>query len=178
MPRLNVVEPSSATGTVKEIFDGPLQGMHFNIFKGFANSPALLKGYVGLAGALSEGVLSKKEAEVVALTLGEANGCDYCTAAHTAIGQSAGLTQEETMQARLGSIADDPKLDALARFTTAIHEKKGNVGDEDVEAFRGAGYGDDAIAEVIGHYALNTLTNYFNHVNQTAVDLPAAPKIG
>ena len=42
MPRLNVVDPSTATGRVKEIFDGPLKGKHLNIFKGFANSPAVL----------------------------------------------------------------------------------------------------------------------------------------
>ncbi|MFO7775603.1 MAG: carboxymuconolactone decarboxylase family protein, partial [Candidatus Hydrogenedentota bacterium] len=31
------------------------------------------------------------------------------------------------------------------------------------------------IAEVVANYALSTLTNYFNHVNETEVDVPAAP---
>ena len=40
MPRLNTIDPATATGKAKEIFDGPLQGKHLNIFKGMANSPA------------------------------------------------------------------------------------------------------------------------------------------
>ena len=32
MPRLNVVDPATATGRVKEIFDGPLKGKHLAIW--------------------------------------------------------------------------------------------------------------------------------------------------
>lgn len=176
MARLKTIDPSNATGEVKEIFDGPLKGKHLNIFKGLANSPAALKGYLGLAGALNHGALSGKEREVIQLAVGQANGCEYCVSAHTGLGKAAGLTDEQAIEARKGKMSD-PKLNALAAFATALHEKKGYVSDSDLESFTSAGYDDGAVVEVVASYALATFTNYFNHVNETALDVPAAPKI-
>ncbi len=177
MPRLNVVNPESATGRAKEIFDGPLKGKHFNIFKGMANSPATLDMYLAMSGALSKASLSAKEQEVIQLATGQANDCGYCQAAHTAIGKSAGLTEEQTIGARSGSMPGDDRLNALAKFATALHEKRGFVSNEDLGAFRGAGFDDGAIAEAVAVYALATFTNYFNHVNESEVDFPQAPAI-
>jgi len=177
MPRLTVVDPQNATGAAKELFDGPLKSTRINIFKGMANSPAALKGLLGLKSGLGEGVLSESEAEVIALINGEVNDCDYCVAAHTASGKSAGLTEDQTVAARKGDSIGDAKLDALAGFVRALHEKDGFASDEDIREFKDAGYGEDAIVEVIGHIAMNTFTNYFNHVNQTEVDFPAVPAL-
>ncbi|MEL6797241.1 MAG: carboxymuconolactone decarboxylase family protein [Planctomycetota bacterium] len=177
MPRLNTVEPAQATGKAKEIFEGPLAGKHLNIFKGMANSPAASQFYLGGSGALGEASLSAAEQEVVQLVFAQANDCDYCQAAHTAMGQGAGLSQDQTIAARRQSDLGDAKLSALARFAGAIHEKTGFVSDDDVSAFRSAGYDDGAIAEVIATAALATYTNWFNHVNQTAVDLPTPPAV-
>lgn len=176
MPRLSVIEPAGATGKVKEIFDGPLKGKHLNIFKGLANSPAALQAYLGMAGALSQGVLTPAEREVISLTVGEANNCDYCVAAHTMLGKKAGLAEEQTLQARRGKM-DDPKLGALTRFVVALNEKRGFISDDDLAAFKSAGYTDGHVAETIACYGLNVFTNYFNHVNNTDIDVPAAPKL-
>lgn len=176
MSRLPAVNPATATGRVKEIFEGPLRGKHFNIFKALANSPAGLDFYLGMAGALGNATLSEKEREVVQLAIGEANNCEYCAAAHTLIGKGAGLSEAQTVEARRGHLAD-AKLNALASFALAIHEKKGHVNDADVSAFKGAGYGDAAVVEVVAVYTLAVFTNYFNHVNATVVDFPAAPAI-
>lgn len=176
MPRMTTIDPAAATGHVKEIFEGPLKGKTFNIFKTMAHSPAALDAYLGLAGALGRGVLSGKEREVIQLAIGQVNNCDYCTAAHTAIGKGAGLTEAQTIEARRGALAD-PKLNALVRFTLNIHEKRGFVSDADLGAFRAAGYNEAAVAEVLANYALAVYTNYFNHVNETTTDFPPAPKI-
>ncbi len=176
MSRLPAVNPATATGRVKEVFEGPLKGKHFNIFKSMANSPAALDVYLGMAGALEKATLSAKEREVIQLAVGEANNCGYCVAAHTLIGKGAGLSEAQTVEARRGHLAD-AKLNALASFSLAIHEKKGHVSDADVSAFKAAGYGDGAVAEVVAVYALAVYTNYFNHVNATAVDFPAPPGI-
>lgn len=177
MSRLATIDPSSASIKAKEIFDGPLKGKHFNIFKAMANSPAALGAYLGASGALAGGLLSKAEQETVQLAIGEANKCGYCVAAHTAIGKSAGLSEAETVSARRGAVATNQKLDALAKFALAIHENRGVVSDADVAAFRKAGYSDGHIAEVVANYALAIYTNYFNHVNRTEVDFPAVAKI-
>ena len=175
MARIAAIDPATSTGQAKEIFDGPLKGKHFNMFKSMAQSPAALQAYLGLSGALGHGLLSGKEREVIQLAVGSLNGCDYCVAAHTAIGKSMGLSEEQTIEARRNALKD-PKLAALAGFVSTLHEKKGHVSDQDLEKVRSAGYGDGHIAEAIAGYALAVYTNYFNHVAQTPVDFPPAPK--
>ena len=176
MGRLAAIDPSKATGRTKEIFEGPLKGKHFNIFRAMGNSPAALDVYLGMAGALSKASLSDREREGIQLAVGQANNCGYCVAAHTAIGKSAGLSEAQTIEARRGKLAD-AKLDALAKFALALVEKKGFVSNADLEAVRKAGYNDGHIAEAVATFALAVYTNVFNHVNDTAVDFPAAPAI-
>ena len=176
MPRLNKIEPAHASGRVKEIFEGPLKSAQKNIFKHMANSTAALEVYVAMSGALKHSSLSDKEREAIQLAIGQANNCHYCIDAHTAIGKMSGLTEAQTIEARKGRMSD-PKLNALVRFALAIHEKKGFVSDADVAAFKQAGYTDASVADAVACYALALYTNYFNHVNETESDFPAAPKI-
>ncbi len=176
MPRIAPVDPAHASGRAKEVFDGPLKGKHLNIFKSMAGSPALLDMYLGIGGAMSKSSLSTKEQEVVQLAVAEAQNCEYCIAAHTVIGQRAGLTEAQTIEARRGRMSE-PKLDALARFALAIHGKKGFVSDADVAQFKGVGYTDAQMGDVVGSYIQMMFTSTFNHVNDTAVDFPPAPKI-
>jgi uncharacterized peroxidase-related enzyme len=175
-PRLPFVNPATATGRAKEIFDGPLAGKHFNIFKSMANSTAALDLYLAANGALAKSTLSGKEKEVVQLVVGQANGCDYCVAAHTAIGKSLGLTDAQAIEARRGIMAD-PKLNALAAFAKSVNEKKGGVTDAEFKAFKAAGYTDANVGDVVAAVSLAIFTNYFNHVNNTPTDFPAVAKI-
>ena len=176
MARITPVDPATATGRVKEIFEGPLKGKHFNIFRSMAASPAALDVYLGMAGALSNASLSAKEREVIQLAVAQANNCDYCLAAHTMIGKGAGLSEAQTIEARRGTLAD-PKLDAIAKFALKIQEKRGFVSDADLAAFKKAGYTDTHVAEAIATYSLALYTNIFNHVNHTPVDFPTPPAI-
>ncbi len=176
MPLLNTIDPATATGKAKEIFDGPLKGKHLNIFKGMANSPAALQAYLGMAGTLGEGSFSSAEQEIIALVTAEKNTCDYCLAAHTYMGKAAGLSEGQTVEARPGHLAD-AKLNALATFTAALLDKKGFADEGDISAFKQAGYTDEHVVEAIANVGLNFYTNFFNHVNGTDVDLPAAPAL-
>jgi AhpD family alkylhydroperoxidase len=176
MPRLPTIDPATATGRAKELFDGPLKGKHINIFKGLANSPAALDAYVGMSGALAKGLLTKQEQEAIQLALGQSRGCDYCIAAHTMLGKGAGLTDAQTIEARRGSVADK-KIDAVVKFALAIEEKRGHVSATDIANFKAAGFTDGHIAEVVAQHAIATFTNYFNHLNETVVDFPAPAKI-
>lgn len=176
MPRLTPVDPATVTGPAKDIFDGPMKTLRFNIFKSMGNSPAALNVYLGMSHALDKAALNAKEREVIQLAVGEANNCDYCANAHTAIGKMVGLTEAQTIEARRGTLSD-AKLNAVAKFVLAIHEKRGFVSEGDVQAFKKAGYTDAHIAEAVACYALAIYTNYFNHVNETVSDFPAAPAI-
>lgn len=177
MPRLNTIDPATASGTVREIFDGPLKGMHINLFKALGNAPSGLKAYLGLAGALEDSELSAAEKEAAALALAEANSCDYCLAAHTKIGTGAGLSLDDTVSIRKGDATGNDRIDAIATLVRALHTKNGFLDDGDLDAFKNAGFTDAQIVDVLVLYTLNTLTNYANHVNQTEVDFPAVPEL-
>lgn len=176
MPRLNTIDPATATGKAKEIFDGPLKGKHLNIFKGMANSPAALQAYLGMSGALGQGSLSPAEREVIALVVGQQNECEYCLAAHTMMGKGAGLSEDQTLQARRGELGD-AKLNALAGFAKTLVAKRGWAEDSDIGTFKRAGYTDEHVVEAIANVGLNLFTNYFNHVNDTPLDLPKATEL-
>jgi len=132
--------------------------------------------YLNLSGSLGNGTLSTKTREQLALAIGQTNQCNYCVAAHSAIGKMVGLTAEQIRDSRLGT-AVDSKTDALIRFARKLVATRGMVADEDVEDIRAAGFDDGAIAEVVAHVALNIFTNYFNQVGGTDIDFPRAPAL-
>jgi uncharacterized peroxidase-related enzyme len=144
-----------------------------SLFRVVGNSPAALEGYLGLNGALGRGKLDAKTRERVALAVAQANGCDYCLAAHTYLGKNvAKLDDAEIAKNRAGG-SSDAKADAAVRFAVRVVSQRGHVGDDDVRSVREAGYSEAEIVELVLHVALNTLTNYVNNVATTVVDFPA-----
>lgn len=178
MPRLQKIQPSEATGGVREMYDdleAQLGGVP-NIFQGLANSPAGLGGYLALDKLIAEGELGQAEQEIVRLVVSQHNGCHYCLAAHTRAGEAKGLDQEAMLDVRRGQ-SGDPDTRALVTFTRRVLENRGNVTDGDLADFREAGYTDAHVVEVLTIIAQKTLSNYFNHVNQTELDFPSAPSL-
>lgn len=178
MSRIETVNPTLATGKAKELLDGVKSklGMTPNLMRVMANSPAVLDAYLKFSGSLGSGDLSAKTREQIALAVGQANSCDYCLSAHSAIGKMVGLTAEQILDGRRGSSAE-PMTDAVLRFARQLVDKRGMVSDADLAAVRGAGWNDVAIAEIVANVALNIFTNYFNHVAETEIDFPRAEEM-
>lgn len=178
MSRLKALTNGDADSKARAVLEGVAGklGMVPNIMRTMANSPVTLEAYVAFSTALSKGSLSAKQREQIALAVGEANSCEYCVAAHTALGRMAGLNDDEVSASRRGASGDRTTAAVLAFARKAVAER-GRVSDEDVSALRAAGLGDGEIAEVVGNVALNLFTNYFNHIAQTEVDFPAAPAL-
>jgi len=148
-----------------------------NLFRIIGNSPQALEGYLGLNGSLAKGKLSAQTRERIALAVAEINGCRYCLAAHNYLGLNlAKLTEQEINANRRGSSIDS-KADAAVKFAVAITENRGKVSDSQISAVRSAGYSDAEIVEVVGHVALNTLTNYMNEVLGTDIDFPQVDQL-
>ncbi len=178
MSRITAIDPASAQGKSKEILDqikGAL-GSVPNLFRTAAHSPASLQALWGIFGAMGQSHLPAKIREQIALAVGQSNGCDYCVSAHTALGKGAGLSDSDLIAARRGQSAD-AKSAAAIKFSLAIVERKGHVSDADLAAVKGAGFGDAEILEILTVTVQNIFTNYLNHVAQTAIDFPAAPKL-
>lgn len=143
-----------------------------NMFKAVANSPAALKSMWGAFGALGGGVIPAKLGEQIAVAVADRNACEYCLAAHTALGRKAGASAQEMAAAQDGQAAD-PRTAAALRFALQLVEARGQVGDADVQAVRAAGFNDEEIVEILAHVALNLFTNYVNVAFAVPVDFPA-----
>jgi uncharacterized peroxidase-related enzyme len=174
MTRIALVSPADTTGERQQLL-AQIQGAFGatpNMFKAVANSTAALKSMWGSFGALGGGVIGAKLGEQIAVAIADRNECDYCLAAHTALGRKAGASAEEMSAAQAGQSAD-PKTAAALRFATAIVNNRAQIGDEDVAALRQAGFDDEAIVEIMAHVALNLFTNYVNVALQVPVDFPS-----
>jgi len=178
MVRIQPVDPSHAPAASRPLLDAVRKkmGMVPNLLATLAHAPAALQSYLSQGEALAGGLLTAAERERVALSVAEANRCGYCLAAHTLIGKGAGLSSAEALLARQGS-GSDARGAALARFAAQVTETRGNVSSSDVKAFLDAGWEHAHVLEVIAHVALNTLTNYTNHIAATELDFPAAPAL-
>lgn len=176
MPRLAIVDPASDSGPGADMLNGPLKEKQINIFKGLAAHPPVLEALLGFMGGVKGGALTPIEHEIIALVVAQERNCDYCTAAHTAIAAGVGVTDEQALGFRQGNASDD-RHQALIVFTKAVMETQGFVTDEQLEAFHAAGFDDKCVIEVIGGIAVNTFTNYYNHVNETEVDFPVPASV-
>ena len=178
MSRIPPLDPNTAEGKAKELLSAveAKMGSAPNILKTMAQAPAVLQSYLSFSGALREGILDSKLQEKIALFAAQANQCDYCLAAHTTIAKGAGLEDQAMLDARAGK-ADDAKDQAVLDLAKKIIEKRGFVDDADLETARSSGLSDPEILEVTAHVALNTFTNYFNHLVDTDIDFPASPPL-
>ena len=177
MQRINAIDPQVATGAAKTLLDAVQKKIGFvpNLMRTLAASPATLDAYLSFGDRLGQGVLSPKLREQLAVTVAYSHSCQYCLAAHTAIGGMLGLTPSQ-LEAAYTADSTDPQLAAALHFAQQLVENQGHVSDEEVDKVRQAGYGDAEIAEIVGHVALNVFTNYFNTVAQTDVDFPKTGK--
>ncbi len=171
--RLKAVDPSTTSDAAKELLDGVQAklGITPNLHRTMANAPAVLEGYLNFSNALTKGSLSARLREQIALAVSQANSCDYCLAAHSAVGKALGLNGRELLDSRLGQSADS-KTDAALKFARRVVSERGSVSDDDLVQLRKVGFGDGEIAEILANVALNIFTNYFNHVAGTELDFP------
>jgi uncharacterized peroxidase-related enzyme len=174
MTRLNALNPDNASGKTKELFtaiNGKL-GMVPNMMRTMGNSSAVLEGYLNLSGALGHGTLGAKLGELIALTVAEANACNYCLSAHSFIGEKlVGVDVNSLSQAREAK-SNAPKIQAALTFALQLVNKRGSVTDADIKAVKAAGYTEGEVGEIIAHVALNIFTNYLNKTANTDIDFP------
>lgn len=173
MSRVQSIHPRSAEESVRKLYD-PIRsklGRVPNMMRVMANSPAVLKGYLGLSDSLSS-TLDAAERELIALAVAGVNGCDYCDAAHSTLARRAGLTPEEIFDAR-NATGHGARRGALVHLAATIAATRGQIEDFEIEEARDAGLTDADIAEVVANVALNFFTNLINNVAEPEIDFPA-----
>ena len=178
MARVNQVTPEKASAKLKDLYTGiqKKMGRIPNIFLHMGNSPAVLEGYLNFSGAADHTSLSAQLREQIALTVSQANNCNYCLSAHTVIAKGAGLADNDIIKARQGQ-AQDSKAQAVLKFTKQVVEGRGNLKNQDIASLKAAGVTDAELVEIIFVITLTMFTNYFNHITDPTVDFPEAPKL-
>ena len=168
------VTDDAAQGEAKELLDGARASLGFvpNMYRGMAIDPGLLSTYLhGYDKFRNSGLFTPPEQEVVFLTISRANGCGYCSAAHSMLAANVSKLDEAHVNAlRAGESLADDKLEALRRFTHHMWETRGLPTRAEAEAFKAAGYTDQHVLEVILALAVKTISNYSNHVTHPELD--------
>jgi len=176
MNRLSLPTADQAPAASRPVLDQIQQafGSTPQMFRTVARSPAALQAMWAFFGALGGGSLGAKLGEQIAVAVADRNRCDYCLAAHTALGRKAGATSEELRAAQQGESAD-PRTAAALRFALQLVEHRGQLKDADLQALRAAGFTEGEAVEILAHVALNLFTNYVNVAFQVPVDFPPVP---
>jgi uncharacterized peroxidase-related enzyme len=173
MSRIELLSRDSTHGDARQLLEQihAAFGATPNMFRAVANSPAALHSMWAAFGALGAGALGAKLGEQIAVAVADINDCDYCLAAHTALGRKAGATAAEMSAAQAGQ-SDDPRTAAALVFATKVVRQRAKIDADDVAALRTAGFDDGAIMEIMAHVALNLFTNYVNVAFAVPVDFP------
>lgn len=144
-----------------------------NLYATIGYSSATLENFLNFSGKAGKGSFSAKEIEAIKLAVSEVNACQYCLAAHTALGKMAGFTEAETLDLRAGTIADD-RLRAITRLAADIARNRGKAGAEPKAAFFAQGFDEKALIDLIAAVTAITFTNYVHGATEVPVDFPRA----
>jgi uncharacterized peroxidase-related enzyme len=161
--------PEASQPTIDAV--NQVYGFFPNLYAVFAESPVAISTYLHISKQLKEhGALTPQEQQIVMLAVSEANGCDYCVAAHSMVAGMAQVPAETVEQLRRGEQPSNPKQAALVRFALAALEHRGWIPESEQEAFLAAGYTSRHALDVLSILALKTLSNYTNHLAKTPLD--------
>jgi uncharacterized peroxidase-related enzyme len=176
-PMSHVVVPVHSIDTAPEPSRSALQaartsfGFIPNLVGAMAESPALAHAYMAVNKEFStRSSLTPPEQQLILLAVSYVNGCRYCMAAHSGLGQAVGLSPDHVAALRNGASLKDPRLEALRTFTQAMVRDRGHVSRETAETFLAAGFTTQAILDVILGIAFKTMSNYTDNLFEAPLD--------
>ena len=177
MATFNVPTREEVSENNQVIFDNLQKGLGFvpNLYATYAHNDTALGDYLALQNRKS--TLKAKEREVINLVVSQVNECEYCLAAHTALGKMNGFTDEQILEIRSGKASFDPKIDALAKFVKDITVNRSKPSQEAVDNLFEAGYDKANLIDVIIVIGDKIISNFIHGTTQVPIDFPAAPAL-
>jgi AhpD family alkylhydroperoxidase len=171
MQTIRPVQMEDAAEATRRIYESvsATQGGLSNMIKTMGHAHNVLQGYVQFNGALNGGKLSPKLREQIALTVAQADRCEYSLAQHAERAGRLGLTQEEIASSREARSVD-PKTDAALKFARDLVTRS----EYSTLELRQAGFDDTEMVELIAQVGLNWFENYLTKVAKTELDFPMA----
>ncbi len=162
----------------QKIFDGlnAKLGKVPNIYAVTGYSSEALEDHMEQTNKVGKGSFSIKEKEAIRLAVSEANGCSYCVAAHTAIAQMNGFSDEDALSFRNLS-SSHPKLFALTALAANIVESKGKPSQSNLDNFFDQGFGEKELVDLVAVILDVTFTNYIHGITKVPIDFPEVPSL-
>jgi len=164
----------TTTDTQKPLLDQALKQVGFipNMYANMVNAPAVLSTYLHGYGLFrKESGFKPAEQEVVFLAISLANGCDYCSAAHSMIADKvSGVPAEVLAAIRAKAPIPDPRLAALYALASELVRTHGRPQPLTVRAFLEAGFDEQHALYIILAAGVKTLSNFSNHAFGTTLD--------
>lgn len=163
MARVKLVDPSQASGELKEIFDEieKATGTISNVWRAYANKPGLLrKTWERRAAIMGRGDLRGQIKEGIALAVSEANKCQYCINAHSKALANFKASPQRIEALRFRTV-EDPAERALLDYAVAVSTDPHSITDGDIQRLKALGYSDVALVEATAVAAYYAGTNRF-----------------
>lgn len=164
---------ASAPDASKPLLEGIQKAYGFipNLMATFANSPAVLEGYLAMDTAWNKGTLTAQDRQIILLTVSVENGCKYCTSAHSTILKHMMKVDPKLVQAvRSRGSSGNEKADALIALVRELVSERGHVSDATRTRFFNNGYTSVQLMETLIGLALKTVSNYLDHLNPVEID--------
>jgi uncharacterized peroxidase-related enzyme len=134
-----------------------------NVFLTLAHRPAEFRAFFAYHDALmlKEGGLTKAEREMIVVATSGANGCVYCIVAHGAIlrvyAKNPLVADQVAANYRKADVT--PRQKAMLAFALKVAQRSAEIVDEDFDALRAHGFGDEEIWDIGAIAAFFALSN-------------------
>jgi alkylhydroperoxidase family enzyme len=145
-------------------------GLIPNIAGAMANSPELLKGFLGLFQQVHSGSFSEAEIQTLLLTNAVTNGSAWPVAFHTVLALKEGVAPADIEAIRSRGLPADARLAALSHLAHRLIETRGHVTAQDLAGFTAAGFTTAQSLEILAVIAASAITNYTATVTQPPLE--------
>ena len=133
-----------------------------------AGSPLTLHAALAGLETFEKTSLAPLEREVLAMTMGRVNGCQFCLTLHSRLLKAQKAPAELISALQSGRPLADPRLEALRNFILSLLERTGDVTSPAWTSFREAGYTHEQALEVVTGISVYTLTTFANRLTETS----------
>ena len=135
-------------------------GLIPNIAGAMANSPELIKAFIGLFQQVHAGTFTEAEIQTLLLTNAVTNSCTWAVAFHTMLALKQDVAAADVDAIRTRRAPADKRVAALSTLARRLIETRGHVTEQDISAFIDAGFTREQTLEILAVTAASTITNY------------------
>jgi AhpD family alkylhydroperoxidase len=134
----------------------------------YAGSPSMLGAALSGLQAFEKTSLSALERELLAMTMGRLNRCQFCLNLHRRLLTAQKAPAELILALESGQPLNDRRLEALREFVLALVQHHGDVPPRIWTDFREAGFSHSQALEVVMGVGVYTLTTLANRLTETS----------